>query len=567
VRHTFLILALLGAIACSPEPRAVAGDLAIVNARIYTVDASRPWAEAVVIRDDTIIYVGDEAGAAEHIGPDTAVRDAGGNLTLPGFVEAHMHFMSSGSTAGVLELNIGQSIDEWVAAIDAYATANPEKPVLFGYGFIASRFGDAGPHRRLIDAIVPDRPVIIMDEGWHTAWLNSAALEALNVTQDTQDPVPGYAYYKRDEYGDATGFLLEDVAARASEILYPVTEDLVVEGLTMMTDVMNGMGITTAFDASAMEFDKDFVKRALDRLSARGELTVRVLGAAATYSAEDVDIAVDRAEEWGKHVNGDGFHYNALKIFSDGTLEARTAAMFEDYQGSPGNAGHTVFSEAQLTAMMTDAASRGMDVHVHALGERAIHEALNAVSAAREAYPDSPTNFVLVHLEVIAEQDVPRFGELGVYAQTSPLWFSYDEFGKQFVSDDQFQRYWPVRSLEREGARLAFGSDFPATGLGIAGLHPLLNIETGHTRQIAGQPDSPVQPRASERLSLESLVRGYTLGPAQMLHMEDRIGSIEVGKMADLVVLDQDIFAIDVYAIHKTRVLLTVMDGQIVHEL
>jgi predicted amidohydrolase YtcJ len=567
VRNALLILALLGAVACSNDPGTVAGDLALMNARVYTVDESQPWAEAVVVRDDTIIYVGNEEGAAQHVGPDTEVRDLGGKLMLPGFIEAHMHFMSSGSTAGVLELNIEQSIDEWLAAIDEYAATNPEKPVIFGYGFIASKFGDAGPHRELIDAIVPDRPVFIFDEGWHTAWVNSAALEALNVTQDTQDPIPGYAYYKRDENGDATGYLLEDVATRASDILYPVTEDSIVDGLVIMTNVMNSMGITTAFDASAKEFDMNFIKRTLDRLAKENELTVRIFGAATTDSADDVGKAVDRAEAWGEHVKGNGFHYNALKIFSDGTLEARTAAMFEDYQGSPGNAGHTVFSEAQLATMMTDAASRGIDVHVHALGERAIHEALNAIGVARKAHPDSRTHYILVHIEVIADQDIPRFAELGIFAQTSPLWFSYDEFGKQFVSDDQFQRYWPVRSLELEGVRLAFGSDFPATGLGVAGMHPLLNIETGHTRQIPGQPDSPVQPRASERLSLESLVRGYTIGPAQMLHMEDQIGSIEVGKKADLAVLDQDIFAIDVYAIHQTRVLLTVMDGEIVHEL
>ena len=294
---------------------------------------------------------------------------------------------------------------------------------------------------------------------------------------------------------------------------------------------------------------------------------MRLFGAAATYSADDFERAVDRAAEWGERVRGDGYHYNALKIFSDGTLEARTAAMFEDYKGDPGNSGHTVFSEAQLTAMMIDAAARDIDVHVHALGERAVHEALNAVGGARARHPGSRTNYVLVHIEVIADEDIPRFAELGVYAQTSPLWFAYDDFGKQFVSDDQFQRYWPVRSLEREGARLAFGSDFPATGLGIAGMHPLLNIEIGHTRQNPGEPDAPVQPRASERLSLESLVRGYTIGPARMLHREDQIGSIQVGKKADIIVLDQDIFTIDAYSIHQTKVVLTVMDGEIVHEL
>jgi predicted amidohydrolase YtcJ len=167
---------------------------------------------------------------------------------------------------------------------------------------------------------------------------------------------------------------------------------------------------------------------------------------------------------------------------------------------------------------------------------------------------------------VIADQDLARFGELGVIAQTSPLWFSYDEFGKNFVSDDQFNRYWRVNSLETAGAHLAFGSDFPATGLGLEGLRPLLNIETGHTRQIPGEPDAPVQPPIKERLSLESMIRGYTINGAYMLHMEDQIGSIEVGKKADLVVLDQNIFEIDPYSIHETEVLMTVMDGNVVFE-
>ncbi len=566
-RRTVLLLLLSLLVACSNDTVAPSADLAFVNARVFTVDDSQPWAEALVIRDDTIVYVGDMAGSAKFIGDDTDVHDVGGKLVLPGFIEAHMHFVSSGTTANVLELNISQSIDEWLAAIDEYAAANPDLPVVFGYGFIASAFGDAGPHRRLIDAVVPDRPVLILDEGWHTAWLNSAALEALNVTQDTPDPVPGYSYYKRDENGDATGYLLEDVAGHAAKVLYPATENGVAEGLGELTRTMNSMGITTAFDASVMEFEMDFVNRVLRRVADQGQLTVRIVGAAATYSAAEVTQAADRAEQWGQHVKGDGYHYNALKIFSDGTIEARTAAMFEDYQGDPGNSGHTVFTEAQLATMMNDAAARGIDVHVHALGERAVHESLNAISAARSNHPDSRTNYVLIHIEVIAEQDIPRFAELGVFAQTSPLWFAYDDYGKPFVSDDQFQRYWPVRSLEKAGVRLAFGSDFPATGFGLAGLNPLLNIEIGHTRQEPGEPDSPVQPRESERLSIESLIRGYTMGPAQMLHLEDEIGSIEAGKKADLLVLDRDIFTIDPYSIHETKVLVTVKDGKIVHEL
>jgi predicted amidohydrolase YtcJ len=168
---------------------------------------------------------------------------------------------------------------------------------------------------------------------------------------------------------------------------------------------------------------------------------------------------------------------------------------------------------------------------------------------------------------VIDLQDISRFAELGVIAQTSPVWFAYDDLGKQFLNEDQFNRYWLVGSLKNSDARLTFGSDHPATGLGAFGMHPLLGIEMGMTRQTHGEPDALIQPPASERLDIETMIRGYTIDGAYQLQMEDQIGSIKVGKKADLIVLDQDIFEIDTYSIHKTEVLLTVLDGEIVHEL
>ena len=568
MRSSLLLAILAVLVACSAPDREAPGfgDIAFINGHIYTVDQANPVAEAVVVRGDTIVYVGDVAGARALIGRATEVRDLAGRLALPGFVEAHMHVMEAGRSATMLELNIEQSIEDWTGAVETYAARNPELPAIVGYGFIASAFGQAGPTRELLDAVVPDRPVLIMDEGWHTAWANTAALGALGVTRDTPDPVPGFSYYKRDPNGDATGYLLEDVAVSAFEALSPVDEDVVVAGLETVIDIMNSQGITTAFDASARDFDPLTIKRSLARVQDSGELSIRVFGAAAVSASEQADTAVDQAELWRREVKGDGFHYNALKIFNDGTIEARTAAMFEDYQGDPGNAGQTVFSEDQLKEMITKAAARNLDVHVHALGDRAVHEALNAIEVARELHPESTNRYTLIHIEVIADQDLPRFGELGVIAQTSPLWFSYDDYGEQFVSEDQFRRYWRVHSLEDIGVRLAYGSDFPATGLGIEGMRPLLNMEIGHTRQMPGEPDAPVQPLASERLSLESLIRGYTINGAYMLHMEDEIGSIEVGKKADLVVLDRNIFEVDPYTIHETKVLMTLMNGNVVFE-
>jgi hypothetical protein len=195
-----------------------------------------------------------------------------------------------------------------------------------------------------------------------------------------------------------------------------------------------------------------------------------------------------------------------------------------------------------------------------------VHEALNAIEAARQKYPDSSTRYAITHIEVITDQDLPRFAELDVIAQSTPLWAAYDTYGKQFVSDDQFNRYWRFNSLKKLGVKLTWGSDFPASGAGLLGLSPVIQIEIGHTRQDPGDPDAPIQPRESERVDIEGMIRGYTIDAAYQLHMEDEIGSLEVGKKADLVVLDRNLFETDPYDIHKTEVVMTLMDGNVVYQ-
>ncbi len=563
---------LIGALACAAvascsrgEPQPAGADFVFTNAKVYTLDDARPWAEAVAVSGNEIVYVGDDAGARALVGTGSAVRDLQGQLLLPGFIDTHAHPVAGGGYATALSLNTAGTVDEWVAAIADYAEANKDKSVLFGFGFLATTFGPVGPTRQLIDSVVPDRPVLIMDEGFHAAWANTAALKALNITQDTPDPVPGYSYYKRDENGDATGYLLEGTAGLAMDALDVITEDVITEGTGIIVDIMNGYGVTSAFDAGTMG-DMEQTANVLHKLEAAGELTVRIVGSSRPETQEEAATAVDVAKQWRDTVKGERYHYNTLKIPDDGTVEGRTAAMFEDYQGEPGNSGKTVFTEQQLVEMMSAAAAEDMDVHVHALGERAINDALNAIEKVRRVFPDSDTRFTICHIQVLADQDLQRFADLDVIAQSTPLWASYDEYGKQFVSEDQFERYWRYASLEKLGVKLTFGSDFPASGAGTLGLSPVVQIEIGHTRQEAGMPDAEIQPRRSERLSVETLVRGFTIDAAYQLRMEDRLGSIEVGKLADLVVLDQDIFQVDPYSIHETGVVLTMLDGDIVYE-
>ena len=540
-------------------------DVVFTNARVYTVDDAAPWAEAVAVKGDEIVYVGDAAGVEAMVGDATQVRDVQGQLLLPGFIDSHVHPIGGGAYATALSLDTYGNVADWVTAIADYAVQNPDAPVLFGYGFLASTFGPVGPTRQLIDEIVPDRPVLIMDEGFHAAWANSAALAALNITQDTPDPVPGFSYYKRDANGDATGYLLEGTAGMAMDSLDVITREVVVEGFKIIIDIMSAYGVTAAFDAGVIGYE-DIAASVLKETQDNGDMNIRLVGSYRPRGAEDADIAVDKALEWGRTIKGENYHYNVLKIMDDGTVEGRTAAMFEDYQGEPGNSGETVFTEEQMTSMIVGAARQDIDVHIHALGERAIHESLNAIEVAREEGPDSRTRYTICHIQVIADQDLPRFAALDVIAQSTPLWASYDTYGEQFVSEDQFNRFWRYKSLEDLGVRLTFGSDFPASGAGTLGLSPVVQIEIGHTRQFAGERDAPIQPRQDEVLDVESLVRGFTIDAAYQMHMEDQIGSIEVGKKADLVVLDRDIFRIDPYDIHKTGVTLTMMGGNVVYE-
>ncbi len=532
--------------ACSDKPVDVgAADVVFTNARVYTVNEAQPWAEAVAVRGSEIVYVGDSAGAEALAGESTELRDVGGRLLLPGFIDSHVHPVTGGAYARALSLDTFGTVDDWVRAIADYASDNEDLPVLFGYGFLATTFGPVGPTRQLIDDVVPDKPVLIMDEGFHAAWANTATLERLNITQDTPDPAPGFSYYKRDANGDATGYLLE--------------------GTDIIIDTMNAYGVTSAFDAGAIGY-AEILASVLERVEKAGEMTIRLVGSYRPQGPEDVADAVNKALEWGRTLKGDRYHYDTLKIMDDGTVEGRTAAMFEDYQGEPGNAGETVYTQDEMTQMVVGAAINDIDVHIHALGERAIHEALNAIEEARRQAPETSARFAICHIQVITDQDLPRFAELDVIAQSTPLWASYDTYGEQFVSEDQFNRFWRFKGLEDLGVKLSFGSDFPASGAGTLGLSPVVQIEIGHTRQNPGEPDSPIQPRQGERLSVESLVRGFTLDAAYQMHMDNEIGSIEEGKKADLVVLDQNIFEIDAYDIHRTQVLMTMMDGKIVYE-
>ena len=344
-----------------------------------------------------------------------------------------------------------------------------------------------------------------------------------------------------------------------------VTPESTIEGSAVIFDIMNSYGITAIFDAGALDAGEGQIDM-LQRLNDEHNISVRYVGSYMLGSQEGVDTAVELVNTLCKQTENHKFSISMLKIMNDGTVEGKTAAMFEDYQNEPGNNGETVFTQEQVIRLATDSASMDIDVHIHALGERAIHEALNGIEAARKAHPESISRFAICHIQVIADDDMARFAELDVIAQSTPLWASYDQEGKKFVSEDQFSRYFRFNSLKNLGVKLSFGSDFPASGAGTLGMSPIFNMEIGHTRQYTGEANAPIQPRESERLDIASLIRGYTLDGAYQLRMEDKIGSLEVGKKADLVILDKNLFETDPYEFSSVKVVTTLLDGKVVYQ-
>jgi predicted amidohydrolase YtcJ len=554
----------IGLAGCQSEA-VPSADLILYNAKVYTVDEEKPWAEAVAIKDGQIVYVGNNKDVQIWVDSNTVQQNLDGKMLLPGFIDSHAHLIMGGAYVRSLSLDTYATPELWLAQIKQFAEDNPDAPQLLGYGFLASAFGPQGPTAKMLDSVVSDRPIFIWDEGFHGGWINTKAMQLLNLTKDTVDPTPGFSYYKRDNEGNPSGYLLEVTASMAVADLNLITSESIALGAGDIINIMNSYGITSVFDASALEME-DKLFAILDELAAKNQMTVRLVGSLFFTEDKNLDDMIKQINQAKTDGQTKPYKINTVKIMNDGTVEGKTAGVFEAYQGEPDNKGETVFSQQQMNTMIEQLAVNEIDIHIHALGDRAIHETLNAIELAKNKYPNSKPIITICHVQIITDEDIERMAALGVIAQSTPLWASYDEYGEAFVSADQFSRFFRFNSLNNADITLSFGSDYPATGAGTLGMSPLFNIEIGHTRQNAGEENASIQPNINERLDLASLVHGYTMGGAKQLGMENSIGSISVGKKADMVVLDKNLFETQVHSIHQIKVLQTYLGGEIIYQ-
>ncbi|TJZ58853.1 amidohydrolase [Streptomyces piniterrae] len=533
--------------------------------RVHTVDPARPRVGAVAVSGDRIVAVGHEAEIRELIGPGTEIVDLRGKLLIPGFQDAHVHPVGGGLELGQCDLSSAVTADAYRELIAAYAVAHPDAPWITGGGWSLEAFPGGKPTREFLDALVPDRPVYLVNRDHHGGWANSRALELAGLTSRTPDPADGRI--ERDAAGAPSGMLQEGAMALVAGLIPEPTLDECTAGLLRAQRLLHSYGVTAWQDA-ILGRAAGMTDPAPAYLAARrdGTLTARVTGALWWDRARGVE-QIDELRDRRRELTGGLLRATSVKIMQDGIAENHTAAMLSPYLTACGcasdNSGISFIEPDELRTYVTRLDAEGFQVHFHALGDRAVREALDAVEAARQANGRRDTRPHLAHLQVVHPDDIPRFRELGATANIQALWAAHepqmDELTIPFLGAQRAARQYPFADLLRSGATLAAGSDWPVSSPDpIAALHVAVNRRT---------PDAPPSAPVflpEQRIDLGSALAAYTAGSAYANHLDDT-GSIRAGNLADLVVLDRDPFDGPSEEIAGTRVLQTFVGGRRVY--
>ena len=542
-----------------------AADLIFVNGDVYTVDGVRSWAQAVAVKDGRITAVGTHDDIIDLRGAATEVVDLRGGLLLPGFQDAHIHPVGGGLDMLACDLHDLHSLDDYLEAIRSYAAANPDREWIMGGGWSMDVFPGGTPTKELLDAIVPDRPVYLPNRDGHGVWVNSRALEAAGITRDTPDPADGRI--ERTPDGEPSGTLHEGAGDAVERLAPHPSQQQRYDGLLKGQEYLHSLGITAWQDAIIGTFGWADNLDTYLRAAGDGTLTARVVGALWWDRNRGLDQVEELMALRERGVAG-RFAATSVKIMQDGVCENFTAAVLDPYLGVDGhptdNRGISFVEPEFLKEVVTRLDAEGFQVHFHALAERAVREALDAIEAARSANGMNDLRHHLAHLQIVHPDDIPRFRAVGAVANAQPLWAAHegqmDELTIPFLGEERAGWQYPFASLVRSGAVLAMGSDWS-----VSTPDPIEEIHVAVNRMMAPQylygSDNTEVFIPDERLDLPTSIAAFTMGSAYVNHLDADTGSIETGKFADVVVVDRNVFAHPVAEIAQARVQQTFVEG------
>ncbi len=557
--HRCLPVALIALFSVAGSSLAGESTLVLHNGAIFTADPLQPWAEALAIEDGALTYVGSESGVAARVGSGTRVIDLAGRMVVPGFHDVHLHAISSGHTLSGCSLLEIRPVEALLAAIKKCADKAPGEWVE-GSGFDLSLFPNGNPDKALLDKVVPFRPVFLTGSDGHNAWVNSRALELAGITRDTPNPPKGVI--ERDPVtGEPSGTVRETAQGPFRNLLPQHTPEQDADALRAALHHLKALGITSFVEASAGERDW----QTFHTLDQSGELTARVVasltyGVFSSHEGAEFDAVLERRGQYASpRVNTD-----SVKIFVDGVLEGETAALVDPYTGMGKHRGELNLSAGDLDAAVTRFDAMGLQVHMHAIGDGAVRAGLDAFAAARKANGINDNRHHIAHLQLIHPADLPRFAELNVSANFQALWAYPDtwimDINLPVVGQERVNRMYPIAGVKKAGGRIVAGSDWD-----VSSANPLEAIETAMRRSDITRKDGPVL-NPDERVDLETMLLAFTREGAWLMHHEQQVGTLTVGKRADLVVLDRNLFKIPADQIGDVRVVMTLLDGKVIYE-
>jgi predicted amidohydrolase YtcJ len=528
---------------------AQAADLVLTNASIYTVDASRSWADCLAIKNGDITYVGAHDGVSKFIGPETKVFDLAGKLVLPGLHDCHVHPLDGGKALSQCQLDDAKNPSELAERVKKFAASHPEATWITGAGWGLPMF----------DQVVADRPVFLEAADGHSAWVNSKALELAGISKGTADPALGHIE-KDPVSGQPTGTLRELATELVSHLVPPLSHEQNVEYLERGIKTANSFGITSIQDAHV---DADILA-AYNELQNQGRLTARTVTAMYVDPLKNEEQISELQNLRATYSNG-MLRATTAKIFADGVIESHTAALLEPYSDRPGDNGTLNFSPDKMRSIVAALDKSGIQVHVHAIGDRAVRIALDAFQHAREVNGTNDNRHQIAHLELIDWHDIVRFRELGVTANFQAFWAYSDPYISKctlpVLGDNRTNQLYRIASMFKTGAEVAAGSDWP-----VSSLNPLDAMEIAVTRRALGNTKDPSW-IPDERAALKDMIAAYTIAGAWVNHEEKETGSLEVGKSADLIVLDKNLFKLSSDQIHSAKVLWTLLQGKVVYKM
>ncbi|MFC1795999.1 amidohydrolase [Pseudomonadota bacterium] len=560
---TFIILAACENSAQETSATDVVADRVFINGAVYSVDADRSWVEAVAVTDGRIIATGSNLAIGGLIGDNTRVTDLQGQMLLPGFHDSHTHLLigvAGDKECDLMRLPDVEAIRSRLRECQDLTGSGPDKWITGG-GWAEWLWQDGNPDKSLLDEFFPNRPVYLESSYGHSALVNTRALTLAGISDDTENPDDG-VIMRDSASGEVSGTLRDGAMLLVKNLIPEEPMEYRQERVSAAIDYAHSFGITALIEPGLDEHLLEPVIRVADegKLTLRTKVSLSPIAWHPGVFDESVFEFLEKRSQWQR----DDLDVDSVKIYMDGVIESGTGALLEPYINEDFGLGPRFYSQQDLNRYMIRFEQMGLQIHVHAIGDAGVRMALDGYEAARKTNGDTGLRHHIVHLQLIDDADAPRFGQLNVSATFQSLWAwpdpSVTELDVPILGKKRAWSMYPIGTVHRAGGRIVGGSDYFVTDL-----DPLLAIETAITRQDPINNTGPVLD-ASERVDLATMIAAYTINGAYLMSLDDKQGSIEVGKRADFVVLDKNLFEIPSSAISDTRVVMTIFNGEDVYQ-